>query len=373
MASIQKRPDGQYRARYRDSAGREHARHFARKTDAQTWLDQVTASVVTGTYVDPKAGKVTVRSYAGSWEAVQVSSDGTKRIVDNALRLHILPALGHSPMAAVRPTQVQSFVKGLEAKGLSAGSVRGIYHVLTQVFTAAVRDRVIARTPCEGVSLPKGDDAEVMPPTIEQVAAVAEAIGGRWHALVVTLAGSGLRIGELLGLQIADVDFLRRSVRVERQRLQSGALAPLKSKASRRTVPVGQVVIDELAAHLAAYPTAGPLFVDEVGDPLLYRRWRTLWDAALKSANQAAGVSGDTPEPLDFTAHGLRHFYASALIAGGASVKQVQERLGHASAVITLQTYAHLWPGDDDRTRDVIDAVLGGLADSVRTGEASNG
>jgi integrase len=69
----------------------------------------------------------------------------------------------------------------------------------------------------------------------------------------------------------------------------------------------------------------------------------------------------------EFTAHDLRHFYASALIAGGASVKQVQQRLGHASAVITLQTYAHLWPGDDDRTRDVIDAALSPLADSLRT------
>ena len=71
----------------------------------------------------------------------------------------------------------------------------------------------------------------------------------------------------------------------------------------------------------------------------------------------------------DITSHDLRHFDASALIAGGAHVKQVQERLGHASAVITLQTYAHLWPGDDDRTRDVMDAALSPRADSLRTAE----
>ncbi|GAA0644837.1 hypothetical protein GCM10009535_22840 [Streptomyces thermocarboxydovorans] len=59
--------------------------------------------------------------------------------------------------------------------------------------------------------------------------------------------------------------------------------------------------------------------------------------------------------------HDLRHFFASALIAGGASVKQVQLVLGHASAVITLRIYAHLWPGEEDRTRSVMDAVLGGL------------
>ncbi|GAA4697978.1 tyrosine-type recombinase/integrase [Nocardioides nanhaiensis] len=125
-------------------------------------------------------------------------------------------------------------------------------------------------------------------------------------------------------------------------------------------VPVGSVVVEALAAHLATYPSDGPLFTDELGEPLRYRRWRTVAEGAAR----AAGV--------DVTAHDLRHFYASALIAGGASVKQVQERLGHASAVITLQTYAHLWPGDDDRTRDVMDAVLAPLAapaDSLRTAD----
>ena len=75
---------------------------------------------------------------------------------------------------------------------------------------------------------------------------------------------------------------------------------------------------------------------------------------------------------MPVTSHGFRHFFASALISGGASVKQVQTVLGHASAVITLRTYAHLWPGDEDRTRDVMDAALSPLADSLRTEAASN-
>ncbi|PNE38980.1 hypothetical protein AOB60_34225 [Streptomyces noursei] len=70
--------------------------------------------------------------------------------------------------------------------------------------------------------------------------------------------------------------------------------------------------------------------------------------------------------------HDLRHFYASALIAGGASVKQVQLVLGHASAVITLRIYAHLWPGEEDRTRSVMDAVLGGLRTGCGPGDAAS-
>lgn len=359
MANIAKRPNGQWRARYRDEAGKEHARHFHRKIDAQHWLDQVTAAVVRGDYVDPVAGKISLRAYATSWQAVQVSSDGTRRIVDNALRLHLLPALGDQPIASIRPTAIQGFVRDLEAKGLSAGSVRNVYDVTARVFVAAVDDRVLAHSPCRKIRLPRGADHDLGIPTVEEVAAVADAIGERWRAMVVTLAGSGLRIGELRGLAVEDVDFLRRAIRVRNQRTQSGALAVLKSKTSRRTVPVGQVVIDELAAHLTSYPSEGALFVDELGQPVPYWRWKRL----LADATKTVGV--------DVTAHGFRHFFASALIAGGASVKQVQTVLGHASAVVTLRTYAHLWPGDEDRVRDVADAALAPLADSLRTEAAS--
>jgi len=332
MANIQRRPDGRWRARYRDEADREHARHFSRKVEAQRWLDDVTASIVRGDYVDPRAGRETVHAYATRWQAVQVSSAGTARIVDNALRLHVLPAIGTRAIGSVRRSDVQAFVKLMESQGLSPGTVRNIYEVAARVFDAAVEDRIISTTPCRRITLPKGHADEVVPPTVEEVAALRSALDPRWRAIVVTLAGSGLRVGELLGLSVSDVDFLRRTIRVERQRLQSGELAPVKSKTSRRTVPVGQVVIDELAAHLAAHPSEDALFRDEWGTPLSYRRWKRL----LGDAAREAGVR--------VTSHGLRHFAASALISGGASVKQVQTFLGHSSAVITLRTCAHCSP-----------------------------
>lgn len=355
MASISKRENGKWRARYRDEAGREHARHFARKVDAQRWLDTVTASVVRGDYVDPKHGRSTVRAYAMKWQTVQVSSAGTRRNVNAALRVHLFPAIGDVPIGSVLPSTVQGFVKTLEDKGLAPGTIRNIYATTAQVFASAVADRVISSSPCRRIRLPKGDAGEVVPPTVEEVAALMASVDTRYRALVVTLAGSGLRIGEALGLSVGDVDFLRRTLRVERQRNQVNEIARLKSRSSRRTVPIGQVVIEELAAHLAEYPSGDALFLDEFGEPLTYRRWKRIW-------NKAAGSVG-----ISHRTHDLRHFAASALIGGGASVKQVQTVLGHASAVITLQTYAHLWPGDDDRTRDVMDAALSLLADCGRT------
>jgi len=168
-------------------------------------------------------------------------------------------------------------------------------------------------------------------------------------------------------------------VKVERQRLPSGRIGPPKTAKSARTVPLGQVVIDELAAHLSEYPSNGPLFTLTTGKPLTYRTWRAIWARAAEVEAKAREDAAAKVRPhvdtlrLDVDTHALRHFYASALIAGGASVKVVQSRLGHASAVITLNTYGHLWPGDDDLTRDVMDAAFGILADSLRTSAAHEG
>jgi integrase len=351
MASITKRPDGKYRPRYRDADGKEHAKHFARKVDAQAWLDEQTAALVTGQWIDPKSAKITVAEYAATWEAVQVCRPGTARITDNALRLHIVPTLGKRPMSAVLRTDVQALVKRLSAT-LAAGTVTNVYDTLTRLMAAAVDDRVISASPCRRITLPKATAGEVVPPTVEEVAALIGAMPERYRAAVVTLAGSGLRIGELLGLDTHHVNFLGRAIRVERQRLQNGQLGPCKTDSSVRTVPVGHVVIDALADHLrgaAQMIDGGPLFTATKGQPLRYNAWKAAWTAALR----ATGLNLDT--------HALRHFYASGLISGGASVKQVQMALGHASPAITLKVYSHMWPGDDDRIRDLSDATMAPL------------
>jgi integrase len=218
-----------------------------------------------------------------------------------------------------------------------------------------VNDRGIAVSPCHRVCLPHDDRAEVVVPTVEQITTLASGVPAQYRALVVLFAGSGLRIGEALGLGKSDVDFLRRTVKVKRQRLPSGVIGPPKTSKSARTVPLGKVVVDELAAHLAKYPSEDALSTVPAGTPLGYSVWRHMWTKVNKTAK------------LDVDTHQLRHFYASVLISGGASVKVIQARLGHASAVITLDTYGHLWPDDDTLTRTVIDAAFEPLEDSLRT------
>lgn len=365
MASIAKRPNGQWRARYRDDSRREHSKHFARKVDAQRWLDEVTASVVTGQYVDPKAGKVTVREYAEAWRVGQVHRPTTRAHVETMLRLHVYPAFGDRPLAAVLPSQVQAWVTKLTAT-LQPPTVGVAHSILASMFKAAVRDRKIASSPCDATRLPKIERRQIVPLATASVQLLAEQVQPRYRALVILAAGTGLRQGECLGLTIDRIDFLRRTLTVDRQltTLPGGPpfLAPPKTAASVRTIPLPQVVVDELAAHLVSFPANvdGFMFTTAAGLPINRTTFSTkTWRPTVKAT--------ELPEGTRF--HDLRQFFASLLIRHGESVKTVQARLGHASAAETLDTYSHLWPDNDDRTREAVDAVLGSPADSLRTRE----
>jgi integrase len=157
------------------------------------------------------------------------------------------------------------------------------------------------------------------------------------------------------------IDFLRRTVRVDRQIVDGGGFGPPKTSASVRTIPLPQSVVDALAGHLQAFPASesGLIFTRPSGAPWKRSSFSEHWI----KARAATGT------PDDVTMHSLRHFYASLLIRHGESVKVVQMRLGHATAAETLDTYSHLWPDSEDRTRDAVDAVLGAPADSLRTSE----
>src|SRR3954447_6497699 len=352
-----------WQARWRDDLRRQRKRTFARKIDAERFLAAIEADKLRGMYVDP-SDRTTFGEYAETWTAVQVHRPTTRAQVETHLRRHVLPFFADRPMSAVRPGEVQAWVRGRSAE-LAPSTVRVIYRYVAAIFRAAVTDRLIAVSPCVGVRLPKVEPTRVAPISTETVLALADAVPARYRALVVLAVGTGLRQGEAFGLTVDRVDFLRRELTVDRQLVtmpdRAPYLAPPKTQASVRAVPLPQVVVDALAAHLAAWPTDELVFTTELGDPIR----RTAFSAAVwRPAVRRAGLSG-------VTMHALRHFYASLLIRHGESVKTVQARLTPASAAEPLATYSHLWPDSDDRTRAAIDAVLRRaahrVADSART------
>jgi integrase len=290
---------------------------------------------------------------------MQVQRPSSRVHVETMLRRHAYPTLGDRCLSSIMPSDVQAWVKGL---GLAPATVGVMHGIVSTVMKSAIRDRRIASNPCDGTKLPKVQRPQIVPLTTEQVEAVRAALPAPLQALVTLAAGTGMRQGECFGLTVDRVRFLERALTVDRQLVavpgHAPSLGPPKTRASNRTIPLPQVVVDALAAHLAEF-SAGPdgLVFTLSGKPITRSTFGYKWRAAVK----ASGL----PDGTGF--HALRHYYASLLIRHGESVKTVQARLGHASAVEALDTYSHLWPDSDDRTRDAIDSVLGFTADPLRT------
>jgi integrase len=359
MASITKRPNGIWRARYRDDRGREHSRHFDRKVDAARWLDEVTASVVTGSYVDPRAGAVSFRDYYRGWAARQLWAPGT---VANMNRISRSVPFADREIGAIRRSDVESWVKQMTVAGLAPGTVRTEFNNARSIFRAARRDKLIPFDPCEGIVLPRRRRAEVAMriPTPEQVGKIMAAAEPWFAPLIGLYAFAGLRLGEGAGVKLDDIDFLRKTLTVSRQVQRGGGrnvLVRPPKYGSERVIYLPDELVTMLSEHVRTVGVRpdGWLFVGSAGNPPHQDGVRGEWLRTLR----AAGVT-------EIKVHDLRHFYASGLIAAGCDVVTVQRALGHASASTTLSTYSHLWPDAEDRTRKAAAAIMRtALADSA--------
>lgn len=339
---VEKRDHGKgarWRARWVDPAGREQAKRFARKVDAEQWLAEQSASILRSDYVAPRHGRMTVEEWGQRW----LASYGTRRastVRQARVHLRVIDKhLGAMLLADVKPSTVRSFMTTLKGEDYAESYVYAIHRRLSQIMADAVHDGILARNPCSRRTSPGAPDARPYVATTAQVWALHDAVPEAIRPAILLGAFAGLRVSEASGLRSADVDFMRGVVRPEVQ--WKGE--PLKSKASRQAVPIPR----ELATMLAT--SAETVVADEFGRPVA--PWTV--ERAVRSAR--AKVEG-LPERFRF--HDLRHYFASMLIASGLDVKVVQTRLRHASAMTTLNTYGHLMPDSDETSRAAVGAAL---------------
>ncbi|GAB7005784.1 site-specific integrase [Nocardioides sp. AN3] len=359
-----------YRARYRDTSGREHSKTFPDKAKraARDWLAEVTASVVTGQYVDPKAGSITFQAYAEQWRAAQVHRPSSADHVKTMLHRHVYPRLGSMPLSTIAPTEIQALVKYLatgdpkaKRQPLAPSTIGVVHGIVAGIFRAAIRDKRLTASPCDGTRLPKQHKTRVQPLALEQVETLLANVPPELRAFVVVAAGTGMRQGELLGLTRDRLRLLGTNpiATVDRQLVTRPGrvteFGPPKTAASVRDIPLPRIVVDALNEHLAAYAVPADGLVFTLNGRGITRQE---FSRAFRPAARAAKLTAATGTGV----HALRHYYASSLIRYGESVKTVQARLGHASAAETLDTYSHLWPDSDERTREALDNALGGLS-----------
>jgi integrase len=352
-----------WRARYVDDTGHEHAKGFARKTEAQAWLDEQAAALVTGTYVAPAAGRVTVGDVYASWSSSQAHIAVTTAATRASAWGHrVAPVWAHVPVVEVKTSAVRSWVAAMVAEGVSVPSVENAFGLLRQILGAAVEDRRIPRNPCEGVKLPKRLHTDRGYLTHAQVAALAGAVD-RNPEVVRFLAYTGLRWGEMAALRVADFDMLRRRVNVSRSVAESGGLVWSTPKTwERRSVPFPAAIADELAALMVGKIRDDLVFTDSRGNVLRGSNWR--WRVFAPAVEVCQQTDPGFPS---ITPHDLRHTAASLAVSAGANVKAVQRMLGHARASMTLDVYADLFDADLDAVADGLDAAITTAADALRT------
>jgi len=334
-----------YRARYRDAHGVMHYRSFAdkHKMDAVAWLDGQVAALIRNEHVDPKQAKITV----GQWCDVWLEGYGTNRpSTVRQARVHIKlikAAFGTTRVADVKPSDVKRWTTKL-ADHYAPSTVYATYRRFAQVMGDAVEDGIIPRSPCSRKTSPGQAKQRPYVATTEQVWALHDAMPEHLRMSVLLGAFVGLRVAEAAALRISDVDFMRAVVKPAIQY----PTEPLKSETSRTAIPIPNELALMLAAHVQQYG-GDTVVTNEIG------RASSPW-AIERAIRSSRGQVDGLPEGFRF--HDLRHYLASLLIGKGCDVKVVQSRLRHASATTTLNTYGHLWPDNDESTRNAIASAL---------------
>lgn len=349
-----------WRARYVDSDGREVVRGFTRKVDAQTWLDGITSTIVTGDYVAPGAGTVTVAELHKQWDRTQGHVKATTKAArESAWSTHVKGRWGKVQLVEIQTSAVRAWVADM-AESRSPATIEKALGVLRMVCDLAVEDRRLARNPCDGVKAPRRENTDRGYLTHVQVDRLARQMV-RDQLVVRFLAYTGLRYGEMAALRVCDFDMLRRRVQVQRSVTEvSGKLVWSSPKSyEKRSVPFPKMLASDLAAAMEGKGRDDLVFAAPAGGVLRIATFRTrVFGPAVKKLIE---VDSDFPK---VTLHDLRHTAASLAISAGANVKAVQTMLGHKSAALTLDTYADLFPDDLEAVAAAMDKAA---ADALRT------
>ncbi|MGW5352506.1 tyrosine-type recombinase/integrase [Streptomyces sp. NPDC004031] len=371
FGSLRQYRSGRWTASYVDPTGlrRNAPETFVTKTDAEVWLSQVEADLTRGDWTDPDAGAVNFEEYALRWVDERGLAPTSDELYRRLLRLHILPTFQNMDLDEIAPGRVRAWrAERLEATG--ATTVAKSYRLLKAILETATDDELIRRNPCRIKGAGKEEAEERPVATVEQVDAVAEAMGPRWRLMVYFAAYGSLRPEEQAELRRTDVvapeepDELKRRrgvahepvlLRISRAspELTTGqrATGDPKSRAGKRTVVLPGFLTVDVRRHLdwfAAKEPDGLLFVGERGAPFRRSTFGRKW----RKARAEVGL------PDNFRFYDLRHTGNTLVTQSGGTLKDAMVRAGQSSekaALIyqhsTLERQREVAAGLDERVR----------------------
>ena len=345
--------------RFRTPEGLQRSRSFARRVDAEAFRASVEVSRSRGELVDPALGKISIGEWSTRWlDAVAPGlKPKTLASYESLLDSRILPAFGDWSLTSLRPGDVDGWVAGMRAAGLSPSRIRQAHVVLSAMLDLAVRQERITRNVARGADLPEVRHKEAHFFERQDVDRIIEAVPLPYRGFIVVQGVLGLRFGEAAALRRGSVDLLHRRLAVSESLAEIGGnltFGPTKTHAARK-VPLPPSILAMLSEHMDQRTGKSPdalLFTSARGFPIRYSRFRpTVWVPTLKELGlPIVGM------------HALRHSAAARMIGAKWQAIDVQRALGHRSAGFTLSVYGHLFDEHLDELASALDDTSRGTS-----------
>lgn len=354
--SIRQRIDGRWEGRVSlgyDGSGKRIQKSFygSSQKEVAELIRKASSQIDDGTFVAPN--KMTVKSWLNTWLSEYTGSIKENTLVSYRVQVehNILPYIGAMKLSALQPHHIQKAINDMtkrEQKPLSPKSVKNVFGVLHKAMSQAVLNGYIAKNPCDGIQLPRVEKKDISPLNEAEIRAFLNAIKGHRNEVVFKVAlFTGMRQGELMGLQWDNVDFKAGTILVSQQLIHEKKkggiykLAPTKTDGVRKITPA-PIVMNWLkewkTAQNAQRLAKGEMWVSDIeGLVFTDEHGRNLSNTTLthevKRIGEKIGKEG-------FRFHDLRHSYAVAAIRAGDDMKTVSSNLGHTTISITMDIYA---------------------------------
>ncbi len=359
-SKIKQLPSGSYRAQVM-IAGRRHSVMGATKEEVRRKRRELLTNADKGML--PSSERWTVGQYLEHWLDNVIKPNRratTYRDYRNTVYRHAIPMFGRVKLSKLQAAHLEALYAEMRGKGLAPKTIKNAHGTIHSALEHALRHGLVLRNVAQAVDRPKAKRAEMHVFTWEQAKTLKDAIAGtRWEAMITLAVTTGMRQGELLGLQWRDVDLEAGRVHVSRQLDRDKTLSETKTDKGRRVIDLPPFAVEALRAHRARQLEhrlgAGPewedhglVFTTYQGRPLGHRNVIREYAKLL----QRAGLPH-----VEF--HGLRHTAATLMLVQGVPAKVVQEMLGHSQVSVTLDIYSHVIPGMGREAADKLQRLLG--------------
>ncbi|MBB3745026.1 integrase [Rhizobium sp. BK591] len=376
---------------YQDAGGKRRLKTFVRKKEADAFAATASVEIREGVHVAESAS-VTIEAAGKLWIA-SAKASGLERATiqdyERHLRLHINPFIGKTKLPTLSIAKVRSFEDDLRGAGRTSAMIKKVLVSLGTMIADAQERGLVARNVARDMKRRRGSGEKTKEkrqkgrlkigvdiPTREDVKALLGVPAPRWRPMILIAIFCGLRASELRGLRWPDVDLDKREIHVRQRADRFNDIGRPKSESSERTVPAPPMVINALREWKLACPKRNSGKKDEAGEPIMVldlvfpngtgrvEQLNNILRRGLHPAWVAAGIAVDSGKvdkkgnailaPKYTGMHALRHFYASWCINRkedgglGLTPKMVQERMGHSTIAMTMDTYGHLFPKDND-------------------------